>query len=322
MFKKIVILGLATLVLTACGTTPQRDTGTRATSAPVEDRTASRKAPPQASGGGYLPGDGPGENIPVNLEAIPDAVPVSEPLHRYANQPYVALGKTYTPMTVPGHYKQRGIASWYGKKFHGQRTSSGEEYNMYAMTAAHPTLPIPSFARVTNAETGKSVVVRINDRGPFLHDRVIDLSYTAAYKLGIIGKGSTEVEVESLIAYAGTYTAAPPTTLQSEPLAPAAVSAAPLPVNASSESGSASSGAGAGSNAYLQLGAFSTQQSAERFLLEMRSKLGDIGKQLTLYKLNNKTRVHLGPYASEAEARSSRAGLKDRLGFMPVLSLH
>jgi len=316
MFKKTLILGLATLVLAACGTTPQRDTETRATPAPVEDRTAT----PKASGGGYLPGDGPGENIPVNLDAIPDAVPVSEPLHRYANQPYVALGKTYTPMTVPGHYKQRGIASWYGKKFHGQRTSSGEEYNMYAMTAAHPTLPIPSFARVTNAETGKSVVVRINDRGPFLHDRVIDLSYTAAYKLGIIGKGSSEVEVESLIAYAGTYTAAPPAALQSESLAPAPVSTVPLPVNASSESVSASSGAG--SNAYLQLGAFSTQQSAERFLLEMRSKLGDIGKQLTLYKLNNKTRVHLGPYASEAEARSSRAGLKDRLGFMPVLSLH
>lgn len=316
MFKKTLILGLATLVLTACGTTPQRDTGTRATPAPVEDRTAGRPtATPQASGGGYLPGDGPGANIPVNLDAIPDAVPVSEPLHRYANQPYVALGKTYTPMTVPGHYKQSGIASWYGKKFHGQRTSSGEEYNMYAMTAAHPTLPIPSFARVTNAETGKSVVVRINDRGPFLHDRVLDLSYTAAYKLGIIGKGSAEVEVESLIAYAGTYTAAPPAALQSQPLAPAPVNAEPVPVSPSSV-------AEAGNSAYLQLGAFSSPQSAERFLLEMRSKLGDIGKQLTLYKLNNKTRVHLGPYASEAEARSSRDWLKGRLGFMPVLSMH
>jgi len=317
MFKKTVMLALSTLVLTACGTTPQRETGTRATPAPVEDRTATT---PQASGGGYLPGDGPGENIPVNLDAIPDAVPISEPLHRYANQPYVALGQTYTPMTVPGHYKQRGIASWYGKKFHGQRTSSGEEYNMYAMTAAHPTLPIPSFARVTNAATGKSVVVRINDRGPFLHNRVIDLSYTAAYKLGIIGQGSSEVEVESLIAYAGTYNAAQPAAVQSVALAPAPVSAEPASVSATSESDSAASGTGG--NAYLQLGAFSTQQSAERFLLQMRSKLGDVGKQLMLYKLNNKTRVHIGPYASEAEARSSRAGLKDKLGFMPVLSLH
>ena len=145
----------------------------------LRDRV-KHSAKPVPGSGGYLAGDGPGASIPANLDAIPDAVPVSEPLHRYANQPYVALEKTYTPITVPGKFKQRGIASWYGKKFHGQRTSSGEKYNMYAMTAAHPILPIPSYARVTNVDTGKSVVVRINDRGPFMHDRVIDLSYTAA----------------------------------------------------------------------------------------------------------------------------------------------
>ena len=179
---------------------------------------AQPAAKPVAGSGGYLPGDGPDENVPANLDTTPDAVPVSEPLHRYANQPYVALNKTYTPMTVPGNYKQRGIASWYGKKFNGQRTSSGEKYNMYAMTAAHPTLPIPSFARVTNVATRKSVVVRINDRGPFLHDRIIDLSYTAAHKLGIINNGSSEVEVESMIAYAGTY--AQPSAVESAPLQP------------------------------------------------------------------------------------------------------
>ena len=113
----------------------------RDTPAPVEGHAVG------ASAGGYLPGDGPGTDTPTNLDTIPDAEPKSEPLHRYANRPYTALGKTYTPLTVVGNYRERGIASWYGKKFHGQRTSSGEVHDMYAMTAAHPTLPIPSYAR-------------------------------------------------------------------------------------------------------------------------------------------------------------------------------
>ena len=103
------------------------------------------------------------------------------------------------PATSLRPYHERGVASWYGRKFHGQKTSSGETYDMYAMTAAHPTLPLPSYARVTNVATGKSVVVRVNDRGPFLHDRVIDLSYAAAHRIGIAQKGSGEVEVEAIL---------------------------------------------------------------------------------------------------------------------------
>ena len=149
--------------------------------------------------GGYYKDDGPGNNPPSNLASIPDAAPKSEPLHRFANRPYEVFGKKYVPLTKVQPYQQRGMASWYGKRFHGQKTASGEPYYMYAMTAAHPILPIPSYARVTNVKNGKSVVVRINDRGPFRSDRIIDLSYVAAYKLGYVEAGQTTVQVESIV---------------------------------------------------------------------------------------------------------------------------
>jgi peptidoglycan lytic transglycosylase len=149
--------------------------------------------------GGYYKDDGPHANPPSNLDRVPDAIPRSEPLSRGANQPYERFGKRYVPLTSVQPFKQRGLASWYGKRYHGQKTSSGEVYDMYQMTAAHPTLPIPSYARVTNTKNGKSVVVRINDRGPFRSGRVIDLSYVAAYKLGYIQAGEATVEVESIV---------------------------------------------------------------------------------------------------------------------------
>ena len=232
-----------------------------------------------------------------------------EAYSKYGNPPYYEVnGRLYQTLSSSVGYVERGIASWYGKKFNGQRTSSGEKYDMYAMTAAHPTLPIPSYARVTNVGTQKSVVVRINDRGPFLHDRVIDLSYTAAHKLGITGHGSTEVEIESIVADTGTRPVARAEAVQSVPLEPAAP--APAPVSA------------AGGNIFLQLGAFSTREAAEKFLAEMKAKLGDMGRQLSLFSKDNKTRVHIGPYASQAEARSSREGLKDKLGFLPMVNIH
>jgi rare lipoprotein A len=149
--------------------------------------------------GGYYKDDGPHERPPANLDRVADAVPRSEPLHKFANRPYKALGKHYVPMTSLQPFRQRGLASWYGKRYHGQKTSSGEVYDMYQMTAAHPTLPIPSYARVTSIKNGKSVVVRINDRGPFRSGRVIDLSYVAAHKLGYIQAGEAMVEVESIV---------------------------------------------------------------------------------------------------------------------------
>src|SRR5450631_834006 len=150
--------------------------------------------------GGYYKDDGPGDNPPPNLDAIPDATPRVETLHRFANRPYAVFGRDYVPATTLRPYKERGIASWYGRKFHNSKTATGETYDMYAMTAAHPTLPLPSYARVTNVATGRSVIVRINDRGPFLHDRVIDLSYAAAARLGIAGPGSGDVIVRKITA--------------------------------------------------------------------------------------------------------------------------
>ena len=149
--------------------------------------------------GAYYKDDGPGESPPPNLAAIPDAVPRAEPLHRFANRPYQVFGKDYIPVAAAASFRQTGIASWYGRRFHGAPTSSGEPYDMYAMTAAHPTLPIPSYARVTRVANGKSVVVRINDRGPFHANRIIDLSYAAAYKLGYIQAGSAEVTIEAIV---------------------------------------------------------------------------------------------------------------------------
>jgi len=160
------------LLLAGCGSTPER--------------------------GGYYKDDGPGARVP-DLASIPEAVPRSEPLSKWANRPYERFGKHYVPLTRVGPYQQKGIASWYGKRFHGNPTSSGERYDMYKMTAAHPILPIPSFARVTNISNGRSVVVRINDRGPFHSNRIIDLSYAAAYKLGYVAAGSTRVLVEQIV---------------------------------------------------------------------------------------------------------------------------
>ena len=324
--KKTHLTLFTLALLSACGSLPgQRVPEVRSTPAPVIESTATPPArtkpeaapTAQTSGGGYLEGDGPGAGAPADLDSIPDAQPRSEPLHRYANRPYTVLGKTYTPLTEPGNYKVRGIASWYGKKFHGKDTSSGETYDMYGMNVAHPTLPIPSYARVTNPANKKSVVVRINDRGPFLHNRVIDLSYTAAHKLGIISNGSAEVEVESFIPDAQPATPIYAEPVKSEPLPPAesVAEAAPAPVAA------ATSAPVATGNVYLQLGAFKSSEAAESFMAKMRATLGDAGNQLGLFVKDGLTRVHMGPYGSADEARSSAEGLKGKLGFKPLLNV-
>lgn len=138
-------------------------------------------------------------NIPVDVMAVPDAVPRYEERTRAGNSvKYEVLGKQYKVLTASKGYQETGMASWYGAKFHGRKTSNGEVYDMYAMTAAHKTLPIPSYVRVTNLKNQRSVVVRINDRGPFHENRIIDLSYTAAVKLGIQKMGTGFVEVTAL----------------------------------------------------------------------------------------------------------------------------
>lgn len=135
----------------------------------------------------------------VDVSNIPNAVPRHEPHSRYGNMSsYEVFGKRYYPLKSSNGFKQRGIASWYGNKFHGRKTSSGEKYDMYAMTAAHKTLPLPTYVEVTNLENGRQIIVRVNDRGPFRHNRIIDLSYVAAKKLGITRKGTGLVEVRAI----------------------------------------------------------------------------------------------------------------------------
>ncbi|MFM9916270.1 MAG: septal ring lytic transglycosylase RlpA family protein [Rhizobacter sp.] len=179
----------AALWLAGCASAPP---GSLPTPAPGPDRSVTTAPTPTPDR------DGPPIAPPPRLADVPDAEPRIEPIKPGGpNKPYEVAGQRYEPMAADGPLTQRGLASWYGRKFHGRPTASGERYDMYAMTAAHPTLPIPSYARVHNPANGREVVVRINDRGPFHSTRIIDLSYTAALKLGLLG-GVAMVEVERL----------------------------------------------------------------------------------------------------------------------------
>lgn len=179
----------ASAVLTACGTSPPKNV---ATGGPGGPAVVPRAGPAGSER------DGPDAQPPTDLASVPDAEPRLEPIRSGGpNKPYEVLGRDYTPITEDKPFIERGLASWYGKKFHGRRTASGEIYNMYAMTAAHPTLPIPSYVRVRNPANNREVVVRINDRGPFHPGRIVDLSYTAAFKLGVL-KGVAPVELSRI----------------------------------------------------------------------------------------------------------------------------
>ncbi len=234
----MVCIGVATLA--ACAGPARRDAGvgTQAT----RPSAAAPAASGARRGGGYYLDDGPGGVPPVDPLAVPDAQPLREPLNPRANRPYVVFGRQYTPLTELAPYRERGPGSWYGRKFHGQRTSNGDVYDMYAMTAAHPTLPLPSYARVTNVANGRSVLVRVNDRGPFLHDRVIDLSWTAASKLGYVDVGTAELEVELVTR----FDAPPDATLAK---AGAAATTAPATAPTASVAAAAADGSASGDTA-------------------------------------------------------------------------
>jgi len=281
--------------------------------------------------GGYYLDDGPGDNPPPGLYDVPDPIVKSELLSRYGNKPYVVFGKTYTPLDGSSPFVQRGVASWYGKKFHGQRTSSGEPYDMYQMSAAHPTLPIPSFARVTSIETGKSVVVRVNDRGPFHSSRIIDVSYTAALKLGLLGKGSHEVEVERLLpedpariatqrrnAPAPVALASLPAVIPAMASADASLVSAPVSMSAAGDIVAIGPAEGAAAGAalrpavavdgfYLQLGAFSQAANAAearaRVLATGIVSLVEIVQAGSLHKLFG------GPFATREDALKAAGAL-------------
>ncbi len=242
---KAGLLILVSIVLQACGTSisivPQFD--------PEQDR-----APTQAT---------------VDVSAIPDAIPKDEPRSKYGNpSSYVVNGKTYHVMNSSKGFTEQGIASWYGEKFHGRRTSSGETYDMYAMTAAHKSLPLPTYVEVRNLQSGRKIVVKVNDRGPFHENRVIDLSYTAASKLGILGKGTGLVEVRvidrSYIAGDSITTVQAPVTTVSIPKQ-GPITTVSTPVRNNTNSGF-----------YIQVGAFSQLVNAQK----MYDRLAFLGNNL------------------------------------------
>ncbi len=260
------VVPLLMLLVSGCGVISKRD----------EPATS-----PAPSRGGYYKDDGPGENPPADLATIPDPTPRAEPLHRFANRPYQVFGRDYVPLAAVGPFRQRGVASWYGRRFHGGRTSSGEPYDMYAMSAAHPTLPIPSYARVTRVDTGKSVLVRINDRGPFHADRAIDLSYAAAWKLGFADAGSALVDIEAVVPN--------------------------------------ESGQDQAKSVYLQLGAFSAREGAESFRARVYRELGWLRDAIHVVAAGALWRLHLGPYRSEGEARPVAERIRSELNVAPLI---
>ena len=287
--------------------------GTPGTRAPSIERAPDAQTGTAQRPGAYYRDDGPGDKPPANLDAIPDAEPKIEPLHRYANNPYNVFGQDYTPLRRLQAYRERGTASWYGRKFHGQRTSSGEPYDMYAMTAAHPVLPVPSFARVTNVANGRSVVVRINDRGPFRPGRIIDLSYTAAWKLGYASNGSTQVEVEAVTPEQIALLASrPATAAAARPLAPAAAPAA-RPLDDAPAASPALPVAAEASGVYVQLGAFSARENAESFLARISGQLAWLNKTIEIFQRDGLFRLHLGPYRDRAEAGGIAERIRDAL---------
>jgi rare lipoprotein A len=255
---------------------------------------------PAARGGGYYKDDGPGEHPPANLDTLPDAQPKLEPLHRFANRPYSVFGVEYVPATSLRPYRERGLASWYGRRFHNQKTSTGETYDMYAMTAAHPTLPLPSYARVTNVADGRSVIVRVNDRGPFHPGRVIDLSYAAAYRIGIAQRGSGEVEVESV--------------LPSD--SPVRIAATPLPPVASSEArASAPLPVGQETGGYvIQLGAFANNANAQAFVTHVANQTAALGVEAKVHEARGLYLVVVGPYPTRDDAKRTGDRLRDAFG--------
>ncbi|KAA0876533.1 septal ring lytic transglycosylase RlpA family protein [Nitrincola tapanii] len=293
-----IFLSVAFLLLSGCATQPPSvsDGGTK---------------PPASSGGRYAMKH---DRYPVNppdVSKIPDAEPRFEPYSRGGNRsPYEVFGQTYYVLPTAVGYREKGMASWYGEKFHGHHTSNGEVYDMYTMTAAHKSLPLPTFARVTNLDNGRSVIVRVNDRGPFHEDRIIDLSYAAAHRLDILREGTGRVEVEALtpgrwteaIAQSGAQAGAASANIPAQRVEPAA---APVVTR---------------DNRYLQVGAFSVEATAR----QVQTRLVSLSEGLPVgvYQVNPSERplyrVKIGPL----QAGQSLEGLISRLAAAGFHSPH
>lgn len=305
-FQKIFVI-LCLTMLAACSSQPTLKQGS--------DTRASGK-------GGYYLDDGPGDNPPADIDSIPDAQLKTETLLARPNQPYTALGKKYVPMTSYAPYVKEGVATWYGRRYHGKKTSSGEIYDMYAMTGAHPTLPIPSYVRVTNPANNRSVIVRINDRGPFKHDRLIDLSYAAAYKLRLVGQGSGRVQVEWIdtspealkkINSTQTALAAPPeiTPVTYKVPEPTTTNQTAAPRNITDNDAA---------TYYVQVGAFKNELNGE--LLQKKIMSLDLAGDAAVSNVYNDGiyRVKLGPFGTRKEADMFASKVRRQLNTSAIVT--
>jgi len=336
---------LVTLSLLGACAGPRGPSGA-AGAPPGQAATASPGAAPAAGapgrGGRYYLDDGPGSAPPPDLASIPDAVPRAEPLLPRTARPYVVFGREYRPMARLEPYRARGVATWYGRRYHGNPTSSGEPYDMYAMTAAHPTLPIPSYVRVTNLRNGRSVVVRVNDRGPFLHDRLIDLSYTAAAKLGYVDAGSAEVEVELITEFGDR----PATTVAAAPAVPAAPAARTAPAVAAASTAPAVGPAPAERPAaqpaaseperlslqtemvgtpvpplergfWLQLGAFGSADNAGAARERLAARLTGLGAPIDVVADGGLYKLQAGPWPTREAAQAAAERVRAETELQP-----
>ena len=234
-----------------------------------------------------------GDSAPINppdVSGVLNAVPKNEKIRSDKQKSYVVLGKRYYPMSTNEGYSEKGIASWYGKKFHGRKTATGEIYDMYQMTAAHKTLPLPSYAEVTNLNNGLKIIVRVNDRGPFHQGRIIDLSYAGATKLDIIGGGTSKVEVKSINAE--EY------EMSKQPIANSVVN-----VNSLNQ--------GSDSEVYLQVGTFGSISRAEELKGKLAGHLAETVFLMPLYRGQDVLyRVRVGPLANVEASESLAEKLK------------
>jgi rare lipoprotein A len=320
MFR-LVLIAIFALVLAGCGSSPVRHPPS---ATPSPDRDGAEAAPPS------------------RLQEVPDAAPRLESIRKGGpNKPYEVGGQSYTPLTEDKPLVEHGLASWYGKKFHGRPTASGEVYDMYAMTAAHATMPIPSYARVRNPANGREVIVRINDRGPFHSGRIIDLSYTAALKLDLL-RGVAPVEVER-ITYEDIRTGAwmrgkAPADQPTLPEAPVYASAEPMgapqrettTVIAAAEAATEVAGDApppppaprlASPGYWLQLGAFTRLDGAETLRARVALDADWLAPLLAIIKDKQLNRLQAGPYASRADAQAAADKLRDAAGLGAVIVL-
>lgn len=292
----------AVLVLAGCASHPHGGGGGRSGS----------------QGGGYYQNDGPPDDQNIDLSKVPDAVPKNAPLSTYGNpDSYTALGHTYYVMKNAAGFTQTGYASWYGRQFHGKRTSSGEPYNMFRMTAAHKRLPLPTWVRVTNLDNGLHCIVKVNDRGPFHKGRIIDLSYAAARRLKIVGNGSAPVRIETVTPAsmhepdtapapqrprAPLRSAANPSQQAAAPTQPPATNTPPTSAGAMPTSAPVN-------GLYLQAGAFASSANANRLAQRLSGagvshvKIVPPSHGATLY------RVRIGPFSSASQRERTQQTL-------------